>query len=90
MIEGGWSTEAIRFLSGAPTQTFPKNSNNFYCGAQVFRRMQAADSANHISLAQTAFSATGRFSNGLLSSTTYTVLSAHNIFSSMDLTTPRA
>ena len=56
----------------------------------VFNRVLSASNANHIVLAQTVFNAAGRFSNGLLSSTTYTILSAHNIFSSMDSTTPRA
>ena len=79
IIEGGWSSESLRFLTGAPTVTYYKNYS-WFNATQTWNIVTGADLSKYIMLAATPGSSDKNvISNGIAANHAYTLLNAYTV-----------
>lgn len=79
IVEGGWGHEVMRFITGAPTQSYYKGYN-WATADEAWNILSQADGSNYVIMAGTpGTSDTHTVGNGLAASHAYTVLSVHRL-----------
>ncbi len=79
IVEGGWASEVVRFITGAPSITYSRDYD-YSTATELWNILKVADVAKYIIMAGTpGTSDTDTIENGLAASHAYTVLSVHTM-----------